>query len=465
MKLFVEIITQLFFVYMVGYTLITIISTFYSIIKLNNEHIYQQVTSKINFKPKTPPVSILVPAYNEEPTILRTMASLLALDYEEYEIIVVNDGSSDKTMEKLLSTYEVKPVDKFVRQYIPCQPIEKIYEGEYNGVKLQFVDKKNGGKADALNAGINLAHYELFLSMDADSMLQHDSLYHIATPYVRYDNVVAVGGSVKIANQLTLNAQGEVEKIKLSKNPWILFQTLEYFRAFLTTRIWFNRFNGNLIISGAFGLFKREAVIDVGGYTLGSIGEDMDLIVKLHSYYLKNKKPYRIEYNAQAICWTQGPSNLRDLKTQRVRWHKGLIQSLMGHRYIFFNIKYGVVSIISYMYFLIYEMLNPIFILLAGLFSIFLVWQKMANFKFIIFFLSVYIVYLVVNSWASLYLERYFFNYQLSFLERMKLVLFCILENIGFRQLNLYFKMVALLTIHKNTSWGTIKRYSEEEES
>lgn len=465
MKLFIEIMTQFFFIYMVGYTLITIISTFYSIIKLNDETIYQRVTSDTKFKPKSPPVSILVPAYNEEPTILRTMKSLLSLDYEEYEIIVVNDGSSDKTMDKLLETYEVHPVEQFIRQYIPCNPIKQIYEGKYNGVTLKFVDKENGGKADALNAGINLAQYDLFLSMDADSMLQHDSLYNIAAPYVRYDNVVAVGGSVKIANQLTMDDQGHVTKFKLSKNPWIIFQTLEYFRAFLTTRIWFNRFNGNLIISGAFGLFKREAVIAVGGYTVGSIGEDMDLIVKLHSYFLKNKKPYRIEYNAQAICWTQGPSNLRDLKTQRIRWHKGLIQSLMGHRYIFFNIKYGVVSIISYMYFFIYEMLNPIFILLASFFSVFLVWQEMADFKFIIFFLSVYLVYLIVNSWASLYLERYFFKYNFSFLERMKLILFCILENIGFRQLNIYFKAIALLTIKKNTSWGTIKRYSEDEET
>lgn len=465
MNIWIKIMIILFFIYMILYTLITMISTFYSIRKLNDEHIYELVTKDINFKTQLPPVSILVPAYNEEPTILRTLESLLKLDYAQYEIVVVNDGSSDKTLKKVLGAYpELKEVSFFVKEYIPCQAIHKVYQGLVNDRLVTVVDKVNGGKADALNAGINISHYDLFLSMDADSLLQYNSLSNIASPYVRYDNVVAVGGSVKIANQLKMDQNGHVVKMRLSKNPWLIFQTLEYFRAFLTTRLWFNRFNGNLIISGAFGLFKKEAVIAVGGYTKGSIGEDMDLIVKLHSYFLKNHRSYRIEYSAEAICWTQGPKRLHDLKTQRVRWHKGLIQSLMSHRYIFLNRHYGIISFISYMYFFIYEMLNPIIIVIAIIFSGFLLWRRLVNFKFVLFFLIVYTFYLVVNSWASLYLERYFFKYNLVFKDRIKLVLFCILENIGFRQLNILFKLEALLTFHKDKTWGNIERYEEEEE-
>lgn len=459
----IEGIIIFFFIYMVVYTLITIVSTFYSILKLNEEMTYRRFIQDLSFEELYPPISILVPAYNEEPTILRTLDSLMKLDYPHYEIIVVNDGSSDKTLQKVLEAYHLKETQRFVKEYVKTQPIKKIYERQIGRVNLVLVDKENGGKSDGLNAGINLSSHDLFLSMDADSILQKNSLKNIVKPYMRFDNVVAVGGSVKISNRLALEDDGSVLEVKLAKNPWLVFQTLEYFRAFLTTRIWFNRFNGNLIISGAFGLFDRNAVIRVGGYTHDTIGEDMDLIVKLHSYFLKNKQDYRIEYNAKAICWTQGPSNYRDLRTQRIRWHKGLIQSMMSHRYIFLNPNYGFVSFFSYMYFLFYELLTPIFIFFAMLFSIFLFLKKWIDFKFVIFFLLAYLTYIVINSWATLYLERYFFEYKISFKERMKLVLYCILENMGFRQLNLFFKLEALLTFHKDASWGSIQRYDEEE--
>ena len=218
---------------------------------------------------------------------------------------------------------------------------------------LTLIKKQNGGKADALNMGINASNFPYFICIDADSILQYDSLRKVTEPILKDDSIVAVGGSVNISNDVEME-NARVKKYKMPRSILASMQVLEYDRSFLAARILFDKFNGSLIISGAFGLFKKDMVIAAGGYDNKTVGEDMELVVKLHDYCTVNNIDYRIKYANDAVCWTQVPEKLDDLCRQRRRWHIGLFQSMTGHKAMLMNSKFGAVSFISYMYFLVY---------------------------------------------------------------------------------------------------------------
>ena len=304
------------------------------------------------------PVSIIVPAHNEGVTIESTVRSLLALDYKLYEIIVVDDGSTDDTAQVLRERFHMWRVDRPIQRRIPCQPEEEVYETRAWGVPITLVRKRNGGKADALNMGINVSNYPYFLCMDADSVLQHDSLEKIVRPVLEDPTVVAVGGSIRPCNGAEIE-NGRVVRYRMPQKLLACMQVLEYDRSFLASRILFDKFNGNIIISGAFGLFLKSVVIAAGGYDHTTMGEDMELVVKLHVFCRESGRRYRIRYVTDAICWTQVPERLGDLCKQRRRWHIGLFQSMMKYRNIMANPKYGAVSFVSYFYFLLYELFSP----------------------------------------------------------------------------------------------------------
>jgi cellulose synthase/poly-beta-1,6-N-acetylglucosamine synthase-like glycosyltransferase len=346
-----------FFVYLILYSSFLFIAVIIGSVSLYNKSKKQRFKNVLDKKYHIP-VSIVVPAYNEEVTVVDTVKSLLLLDYNSYEIVVVDDGSKDATTKTLVDAFHMQRVRRPIRKQVNCNDVEAIYECFDQKVPLILVRKKNGGKADALNMGINVSRYPYFICMDADSVLQSDSLIKITQPVLEYENVVAVGGVVRPCNDVELE-NGRLKKYRLPKNPFACMQVIEYDRSFLATRILFDKFNGSLIISGAFGLFKKDAVIAVGGYDSKTMGEDMELVVDLHKYCSVNKKPYAIKYATDAICWTQAPERLRDLCKQRKRWHLGLFQTLMKHSSMAFDFKSGPVSFISYMYFFIYEFLSP----------------------------------------------------------------------------------------------------------
>lgn len=238
-------------------------------------------------------VSILVPAYNEEVTIVDTVESLLKLDYKLCEIIVIDDGSTDKTVQRLIDKYELFEVDKVVRKQIKTKPIKKYYISK-KYPKLTVVSKENGGKSDSLNAGINTASSVYFLTIDADSILQKDSLTELAKLVMEDSNTIAVGGVIKLSNEFKIK-NGEIKAHQLPKKIVEIFQCLEYDRTFLAGRTVFDLYNGNLIISGAFGLFKKSFVVDIGGYKTNTIGEDIELVLRLHDYAITSKIPYSIK--------------------------------------------------------------------------------------------------------------------------------------------------------------------------
>ncbi len=404
------------------------------------------------------PVSIIVPAHNEGVTIEATIRSLLALDYKLYEIIVVDDGSTDDTAQIVREAFHMWPINRPVQRRIPCQPEKAVYETREWKVPITLVCKKNGGKADALNMGINVSHYPYFLCMDADSILQHDSLEKIVRPVLEDSNVIAVGGTVRPCNGAEIE-NDRVIRYRMPKKLLACMQVLEYDRSFLASRILFDKFNGNIIISGAFGLFQKSVVIAAGGYDHTTMGEDMELVVKLHVFCREHARPYRIRYVTEAVCWTQVPEKLRDLRKQRRRWHIGLFQSMIKYRSILANPKYGAVSFISYLYFLIYELFSP-YIEVFGILTTLLAFAvDLINVPFMLLFFGIYVAYTATLSLTAFFARIHTIDMKLGAIDVLKAIGLCAVEVSCLRFIMAWVRMTALIGYRKKkNTWGRIER-------
>ena len=404
------------------------------------------------------PVSIIVPAHNEGVTIEATIRSLLALEYRLYEIIVVDDGSKDDTAEVVRKKFHMFKVDRPIQRRIDCQPEKSVYETREWKVPITLVSKENGGKADALNMGINVSRYPYFLCIDADSVLQYDSLDKIVRPMLEDSRTVAVGGAVRPCNGATIE-NSRVTRYRMPRSLLASMQVLEYDRSFLASRILFDKFNGNIIISGAFGLFQKSPVIAAGGYDKDTMGEDMELVVKLHVFCRETGRPYRIRYAPDAICWTQVPEKLKDLRKQRRRWHIGLFQSMIKHRNILTNPKYGAVSFVSYFYFLLYELFSP-YIEIFGIFTTLLAFAvDLINVPFMILFFGIYVVYTAILSLTAFFARIHTIDMKLHFMDMVKAVGLCVIEVSFLRFVMAWVRMTALIGYKKKRhTWGRIER-------
>lgn len=448
-------INVFFFIYMFLYAVIYFTTTLFASFSLDDfsvrkKHMSQSILkNELNYIP----ISVLVPAYNEEVTIIDTIESLLNLDYPQFEIVVVNDGSKDDTFNKIIQHYNLKKVERPYRRLVPSQDALAIYESE-GLVKITLVDKENGGKSDALNLGINISNYPMFLGVDADSIIAKDALKKIVEPFLESDETVAVGGNIRVAN-------GLAEK---PKKLIVIFQMIEYLRVFLNSRVSLNGINGNLIISGAFGLYKKQAVVNVGGYSHGLMGEDMEIIMKIHSFHRKNKIDYRTSYVPDAICWTQVPEKLKILRRQRRRWHVGLGQSLKMHKYMFFNPKYGLVGMLSLPYFVFFEYMTPILEILGIVTIVVSYILRIINLNFFLMYLLVYIGYNIVVSMISIITERYVFRNETNRKIMGRLLFFSILESFGYRQMISLFRIGNIFKSKKKHQWGEMKRVEMQEE-
>ncbi len=350
---FVNHITVVY-LFVVNGTYLTMLVLAFKAIRKHLKEIQLVKFKRIFHSPFFKPISIIVPAYNEEATIVDNVESLLQIHYPLYEIILVNDGSSDQTLKKLADRFNFTPSENVVRHQVACSEILGIYTSP-DYPKLILVDKVNGGsKSDAINAGINVSKFPLFCAIDADSLLEPDVLLRLIRPFIEDPSTVAAGGTVRISNGCTVK-NGYITQVRLPKSLIGKFQILEYLRAFLSGRVAFSAINGLIIISGAFGLFKKEAVIQVGGYKEGIIGEDMELVVRLHRELTKNNIPYRVAFVPEPVCWTEAPETLKILKRQRKRWQRGLMESLFGNKEILFNFKYGVIGWFVFPFFLFIE--------------------------------------------------------------------------------------------------------------
>ncbi len=456
-KVFLICVEFFFVIYLIGYSTFLFISVVTGSSTLYKKRQQDKLKNTI-LKNHFVPISIIVPAYNEDVTIVENVRSLLTLDYPLYEIIVVDDGSADKTSAKLIDAFNMLPIRRPIQRKIDCQPVEFVYEAATHKVPLTLIRKKNGGKADSLNTGINACKYPYFICIDADSVLQYDSLSKIVKPVLENDNVVAVGGAVRPANSVEIE-NGRVINYRLPKNIIACMQVLEYDRSFLASRILFDKFNGSLIISGAFGLFKKETVIAAGGYDSTTLGEDMELVVKLHDYCVSNEIPYLIRYATDAICWSQVPESIKDLSKQRRRWHIGLFQSMWRHRVMLANTKFGLTSFISYFYFLIYELLSP-FIELFGIATMILAFLvDLINVPFMLLFFGIYALFGSVMSMTAFFARTQTIDLKVTFKDVLKALLLCTVEICVLRFIMVWVRATAFIGYRKRKlQWGRIQR-------
>ena len=457
-KLFLEYVETFFVIYLIGYSTFLFLSVTVGSSVLYRRRQQQMLHNELTHEYYVP-VSIIVPAHNEEITVVDTVISLLNLKYRLYEIIVVDDGSTDDTSKVLIEHFHMQQIERPIQRKIRCQPEEYIFQTLREKVPVTLIRKKNGGKADTLNMGINVSQYPYFICMDADSMLQEDALENVVRPILEDENVVACGGLVRIANGVKLK-NGRVEEYRMPKKLITCMQVLEYDRSFLASRILMDQFNGNLIISGAFGLFQKEMVIAAGGYDPSTMGEDMELVVKLHVFCRSNQIPYSIRYAPDAICWSQAPESLRDLIKQRRRWHLGLFQSMKKHHQLFLNHRYGIVSFVSYLYFLLYELFSPYIELFGILTTVLACVVNLINVPFMILFFLIYALYGAVLSLTAFLARLHTLGIRLRLSDFLKAVGLCCVEVSFLRFILAWVRMTALIGYKKKKlSWGRIQRY------
>lgn len=392
--------------------------------------------------PETPPVSVVIPAYNEEGDIVESVKSALSLNYPYFEVIVVNDGSSDGTLRRLVDSFGLRRIDLVYRDVIKTEKVRGFHYS-VDFPNLIVVDKERGGKSDSLNCGVNIARSPYFCSVDADSVLERDSLLRLVAPMLESTvPVIASGGVIRAINGCTLE-HGEVKKVDLPENDLAMFQIVEYLRAFLFGRVGLDVMNAVLILSGAFSLFSRAAIIEVGGYSRKNVSEDMELVVKLRKHFKKKKRPYKIKFISDPICWTEVPENLRMLGRQRRRWHLGLMQSIIQHRSVLFNPAYGKLGLIVMPYYLLVEMLSPFVEVFGYIVVVMSFFLHIISAEFFLLFLILAVFYGIFLSTAGVFLEELTYKRYPKWGHLAKLLLFGIFENFGYRQLNSFWRVQA----------------------
>jgi cellulose synthase/poly-beta-1,6-N-acetylglucosamine synthase-like glycosyltransferase len=390
-----------------------------------------------------PPVSLLVPAYNEQATIATSVRSLLQLDYPEFEIVVINDGSDDGTLEALKQAFQLEGFPEVYWRRINAQPIRTIYHSRTHA-NLRVIDKVNGGRADALNVGINASRYPLFCAVDADSILQRDSLRRVVEPFLDDPTAIASGGTVRIANGCTVSG-GNLEKVELPGNLLPLLQIVEYLRAFLFGRMGWATLDAVLVMSGAFGVFRKDALVEAGGYKAQVIGEDMELVVRLHRLLRARGERYKIHFVPDPICWTEAPESLSVLKDQRIRWQQGLCESLHRNRELLkAKNAGGTPGFLAFPFFMVFECYGPL-IEIAGyafMTAMFLLGQ-VSGLAFAAFLALAFSLGFLLSV-SALLLEELSFHLYPRFSQMGALVCSAIVENLGYRQLVTFWRLVGL---------------------
>ena len=405
-----------------------------------------------------PPISLVVPAYNEQVNIVESVHSMLALEYPAYEVIVVNDGSKDETLKRLIDAFELVSFQRPFEETLKHEPIRGIYASPRSD-RLFVVDKSNGGKADAQNAGINVSRAPIFCVIDGDSILEPDALLRAVQPFIEDpERTIAVGGTIRIANNSTIES-GRVKTVRLPKKILPLFQVVEYLRAFLMARLAWSRVRTLMLVSGAFGVFRRREAVAVGGFTKGSMGEDLDFVIKLHRYMLDKKKEYRIEFIPEPVCWTEAPETVAVLARQRSRWQRGALEVFFRHRDMLFNPRYGRVGFLGFGHMLVVDILGPVMEVLGYILMPLFWLVGVLSTEHLLAYTALVFVYGVFVSVASLVLEEL----ELKRFPRPRdlaiLTLAAIAENFGYRQINNFWRVKGYWQyLRADNNWGEMTR-------
>ncbi|GAB1644860.1 glycosyltransferase family 2 protein [Krasilnikovia sp. MM14-A1259] len=411
--------------------------------------------------PLTPSVSLLVPAHNEGPVIVPAIQALLALRYPRFQVVVIDDGSTDDTFERLREQFDLVELPYVVAGDVPHRgAVRSVHVARSEPDTLVVARKENGGKADSLNVGINLAGNDLVCMIDADSVLDHDALLAAVKPFADDPlRVAGAGGVVRIANDCKI-VGGRVVEVRMPRRWLVRIQVVEYLRAFLTGRTGWSRIGGLVVISGAFGVFRRDLLVGVGGMALDTVGEDAEVVVRLHRRLRAAKEDYKLVFVPEPVCWSEAPSTMRVLGRQRRRWHRGLAEVLRNHRAMIGNPRYGRVGLLALPYYVFFELLAP-FVeavalvlvplgLLLGAVNIDFAWR---------FALAAY-GYGILVSMAALLLEEMSFHRYPRWSDIGKGLAAAFLESLGYRQAMAYFQVRGAWQAWrgKEATWGRMTR-------
>lgn len=404
-----------------------------------------------------PTVSMLVPAHDEGATIVRSVRGLLTLHYPNLEVVVVNDGSADGTLAILEQAFELVAVHPIYNRRLEHREVRGMYRSSANPCLL-VVDKLGGGKADALNAALNAATGELVCAIDADTLIEPDGLLRMARPFLQGDGVVAAGGTVRVVNGSEVRG-GRVEVARAPRRPLAGIQAVEYLRAFLFGRLGWNRLGGNMIISGAFGLFRRETVISAGGYLHDTVGEDMELVARLRRQGIERDMPHRVEFIPDPVAWTEVPETLRVLGRQRDRWQRGLADVAWRYRGVAMRPRYGTLGLIALPYFIGVELLAPLLEAL-GLIGLAVGWPLGAvSGSFVLLFFLVAYGFGVLLNMITLLLDEFSNQREVPMSDRLLMMLWATLEALGYRQLTIVWRLRGLAKyLRGNKEWGAMTR-------
>lgn len=460
-----ELFVAISLIYFVGinfvYTVLTVLSFAQSTLRVRQAKVANfemLMESRL-----TPPVSIVIPAHNEEPVVIQSVSSALSLAYPEFEIIVVNDGSKDRTLRKLIETFQLEGSQKPYRATFPTSRVRRIYYSKLYP-NLFVIDKEKGGKADALNAGVNFARYRYVCNTDADTLFEKDALVRVIRHIVRDPRrTVAVGGQVRVGNGFLVRG-GEITERHLPTAMLPVFQIVEYLRTFLGNRVGWSSLNAMLLISGAFAVWRRDALISVGGFNREITGEDLEVTMRFHRVLRKRKEEYAVVALPDPVCWTEAPDDLRSLYQQRNRWHRVLLESFWTHREMLLNPKFGTVGMLAMPYYLFFEIIGPF----MEVFSYFVIFGAFGlgflrvETLFLFLLLSVgYTTFL--NILAILIDEIHYNTYSLR--EVLRLIFVGFLDNLGYRQLSMGIRVIATFDwLSRTQAWGTIARRGYQSE-
>ncbi len=418
--------------------------------------------SKIMASPLAPSITIIAPAYNEGMTIVENIRSLLSLQYVNYEVMVVNDGSKDDTLQKMIDAYDMELIAQEIDPNWMSKPIRGIYKSKQRAfAKLTVIDKENGGKSDALNTGIQLSKNQYVGCIDVDCLLLPDALLHVVKSFYQrtQKKVIAVGGVIRVANSCIIEG-GRLQEIRLPSNWLARFQLLEYTRSFLLGRMAWGRIDSLLIISGAFGFFDREIALAVGGYDTNTVGEDMEIVFRMRRYMHDRKEPYTVEYIPDPLCWTEVPESIKILVNQRDRWSRGNLETLKTHRDMFFNPKYGRLGMLSYPYWFFYEWLAPL-LEFVGYFTIILFYfLGILNWDFFIALTCAVFTFSIMFSIYAILWDVYSYNQYKKTKDILILVFCALIEPFTFHLIVVW---AAIRGNYKKlfkikSGWGTITR-------
>ena len=443
-----------------------LINTFYflfNVLSLAGILRYRRMVTFVRFSeifrmPIVKPISVIVPTYNEELGVIESVRSLLSLRYPVFEVIVVNDGSTDTTLTKLIEAFDLRPSKSVFRKSLETKPVRCIYRSAVHP-KLLVVDKVNGKKADAMNAGLNVSRYPLFCAVDGDSVLEKDALLKVVRPFLEDPvRTIGAGGIIRLSNGCDIR-EGQVVRIGIPRNWIARFQILEYLRAFLGGRLGMSMIRSILIISGAFGIFRKDIAMACGGYRAASITEDLDLCLRMQKHMHEQKKPYRIHFIPDPICWTEAPESLRVLARQRSRWHRGLVETLVRYRRMFLNPRYGVAGMFAMPFYAVFEMAGPFIECLGyALFASHVVLGRV-NYPFAVMFFFVAVFYGTFISLLAILLEELSEHRYPRPRDILTLTAAGVVENLFYRQYLAVVRLWAFLEyLRGKNEWGSMEK-------